>query len=286
MAENLLKEGPLPLRSLNNTDLLQLVDLLISDKKWIKECPFQTSPFRITRAVEESLDLDHSHAANGLRSILMGTPPHASLKPKQEGEKKLQNDPHSGVSSTIINKKSSDHSRCKILADCQNLVKNIVKEHPDGCNMGLFKRLFLERYGYSLDTERLGYKKLASLLATMPGIKIEYCYIVPASMVTDNSGLETAVLNILENTSHASGNTACELPDASVKGDGFDLCSALDELGPVYTSLNRKGRQPVLEKQRTEDARITYPDCEPLVSDDEISDSLGKSQLQSNQDSI
>ncbi|KAE8728284.1 hypothetical protein F3Y22_tig00004630pilonHSYRG00110 [Hibiscus syriacus] len=49
MAENLLKEGPLVLRSLSKTDLLQLVDLLISDKKWIEECPSQASPLRSLR---------------------------------------------------------------------------------------------------------------------------------------------------------------------------------------------------------------------------------------------
>ena len=169
MAENLLKEGPLTLRSLSNNDLLQLVDLLISDKKWIEECPSQTSPFRITRAVEKSLGLGHSHAANGLGSIFIRTP-QDNLQPKQ-GEKKLQNIPHSGVLSTIINKKSSDCSRCEILADCQKLVKEILKEHPEGYHMGTFRKLFLERYGYPLDIQRLGYIKLASLLEIMPVIK-------------------------------------------------------------------------------------------------------------------
>ncbi|XP_022750985.1 uncharacterized protein LOC111299799 isoform X2 [Durio zibethinus] len=233
MAENLLKEGPLALRSLSNADLLELVDLLISNKKWIEECPSQTSPFRITRAVEKSPGLDHSHAVNGLRSIFMRTPSQANLQPKHEGEKKLQNIPHSRISSTIINKKSSDRSRCEILADCQKLVKEILKEHPEGYNMCTFRQLFLERYGYPLDTQKLGYKKLASLLKIIPGIKIESSYLFPASMVPDNSGLETAVSNIRENTSHELGNAACKLPDSSTKGDDFD--SAWDELGPFPT---------------------------------------------------
>ncbi|XWS33216.1 hypothetical protein CRYUN_Cryun22dG0061900 [Craigia yunnanensis] len=275
MAESLLKEGPLALRTLSNNDLLQLVDLLISEKKWIEECPSQPYPFRITRAVEKSPDLGHSHAANGLRSIFMRTPSQANLQPKHEGEKKLQNIPHSGVSSTIINKKYSDRSRCEILADCQKLVKEIPKEHPEGYHMSTFRKLFLERYGYPLDIQRLGYKKLASLLEIMPGIKIESSYIIPASMIADNSGLETAVSNIRENTSHALGNTACELPDASTKDNDFD--STWDELGPVFnTSLNRKELQSVLGSKRTEDTEITYPDYEPSLSDDEISDFEGE----------
>ncbi|XVF14990.1 hypothetical protein REPUB_Repub09cG0109900 [Reevesia pubescens] len=274
MAENLQKEGLLVLRSLSNTDLLQLVDLLISDKKWIEECSCETSPFRITRAVEKSPALGHSHAANGLRSIFMSTPSQENLQPKHEGEKKLQNIPHSGVSSTIFNKKSSDRSRCEIFADCQKLVKEILEEHPEGYNMGGFRKLFLEKNGYPLDVQRLGYKKLASLLETMPGIKIESSYIIPASKVPDNSGLETSIPYIRQNTSHALGHTAHELPDASTKGDDFD--STWDELGPVSnTGSSRKDLQSVLGSKRT-DTKITYPDYEPSLSDDEISDCEGE----------
>ncbi|XWS41411.1 hypothetical protein CRYUN_Cryun17cG0079800 [Craigia yunnanensis] len=275
IGENLLKEGPLVLRSLSNTKLLQLVDLLISDKKWIEECPSQTPPFKITRAFEKSPSLGHFHTTNGLRSIFMRKKSQANLQPKHEGEKKLQNIPHSGVSSTIINNKSSDHSRCEILADCQKLVKEILMEHPEGYNMGKFRKQFLERYGYPLDVQRLGYKKLASLLEKMPRIKIESNYIIPASMVPDKYGLETAVPNIRENTSYALRNTACELPNASTKGDDFD--STGDELGPVsITSSNRKELQSVLGSKRKEDTKITYPYYEPSLSDDEISNFEGE----------
>ncbi|XWS44793.1 hypothetical protein CRYUN_Cryun15aG0078900 [Craigia yunnanensis] len=93
-------------------------------------------------------------------------------------------------------------------------------------------------------------------------------------MVPDNSGLETAVSNIRENTSHALGNTACELPDESTKSDDFD--SIWYEVGPISsTSLNRKELQSVLGSKKTEDTEITYPDYEPSLSDDEISDSEG-----------
>ncbi|XVE86606.1 hypothetical protein DITRI_Ditri18aG0047500 [Diplodiscus trichospermus] len=274
MAENLLKEGPMVLKSLSNTDLLQLVDLLISDKKWIEECPSQTAPFRITRAVEKSPSLGHSHAANGLRSIFMHTPSQTKLQPKQKGGKKLQNIPHSAVSSTIINQKSSDRSRYDILSDCQNLVKEMLKERPEGYNMANFRKLFLERYGYPLDIQSLGYKKLASLLEKMPGIKIESTYIIPAHMVPDNSGLETTVPNVPENISNVESG-ACEFADVSTKDDDFD--STWDELGPLSNaSSNRKELQSVLRSKRTEDSKITYPDYEPSLSDDELSDTEGE----------
>ncbi|TYG46949.1 hypothetical protein ES288_D11G297600v1, partial [Gossypium darwinii] len=167
MAKNLLKEGPLVLRSLSNTDLLHLVDLLTSDKKWIEECPSQASPSKITKAAGKSPSLGHSHAANGQN---------------MEGEKKLQNIPHSGVSSTIPDMNSSDRSRFQVLSDCQNLVKDILKEHPEGHNVANFRTLFLERY--------------VSVLKNVPGIKIESTYILLASMVPDDFGPETAAGNI------------------------------------------------------------------------------------------
>ncbi|TYG46438.1 hypothetical protein ES288_D11G256300v1 [Gossypium darwinii] len=252
MVENLLKEGPFVLRSLSNTDLLHLVDLLISDKKWIEECPSQASPFKITKASGKSPSLGHSHASNGLRSIFMRTPSQANLQTEHEGEKKLQNIPHSGVSSTIPDKNSSDRSRFQVLSDCQNLVKDILKEHPEGHNVANFRKLFLERYGYPLDIQRLGCKKLVSVLKNVPGIKIESTYIFPA--------------NIQENASHALG----ELPDdATTKGDALD--TTWDELGPVSnTTSTRNESQSGLGSKRM-GTKATYPDC-PL-SDDEFSDS-------------
>ncbi|GMI99378.1 Mitochondrial Nuclease2 [Hibiscus trionum] len=269
MAENLLKEGPLVLRSLSKTDLLHLVDLLISDKKWVEECPSQVPPFKITKAVGRSPSSGHSHAANGLRSIFLRTSSPANLQTKHEGEKKLQNVPHSGdFSSTIPDKKSSDRSRCEVLSDCQNLVKEILKEHPEGYHMGNFRKLFLERYGYPLDVQRLGYRRLVCLLEKIPGIKIESCFIIPARMVPDNFCPETAVPNIRENTSHALGEL---LNDATRKGDDFD--TLWDELGPVSNmDSTRNELQSVSGSRRPEDTETKYPDY-PSLSDDEFSDS-------------
>ncbi|KAE8722335.1 Endonuclease or glycosyl hydrolase [Hibiscus syriacus] len=244
MAENLLKEGPLVLKSLSKTDLLHLVDLLISDKKWIEECPSQASPFKVTKAAGRSLSLGHSHAANGLRSIFLGTSSLANL----------QNIPHSGVSSTIPHKSSSDRSRCEVLSDCQNLAKEILKEHPEGYHMSNFRKLFLERLEY--------------LLEKIPGIKIESCFIIPTGMVPDNFGLKTAVPNIRENTSQALG----ELPnDATTKDDDFD--TMWDELGPVSNmDLARNGVQSVSGSKRPKDTETKHPNY-PSLSGDEFSDS-------------
>ncbi|GMI68621.1 Mitochondrial Nuclease2 [Hibiscus trionum] len=255
MVENLQKRGPLALKSLSNTDLLQLVNLLISDKKWIEECPSRTNPFKINRSVYKSPDLGHSNAANGLGSIFMSNPSEANLQPKHEGEKELQNVSHSGVSSTFVNEKSSDRSRYDVLGDCEKLVKEILKEHPEGYNISNFRNVFLSRYGYSLNIQGLGYQKLSSLLEIMPGVKIESTFIIPASTAPGNSGLQTAIPNIRENSSHAVGKTSCSLHDAPITGDDDS-----------NKSSTRKEVQP----------KMTYPDYEPSLRGDEISDSKGE----------
>ncbi|GLU13245.1 hypothetical protein SLE2022_298880 [Rubroshorea leprosula] len=286
MAQNLLREGPSNLKSLSNTDLLHLVDLLILDKKWVAELPSQTLPFRITRAAKKSSALGDFHAANELSSIFSRTPSsHARFQPECDGEKKFNNVPQSRVSSTTNNMKSSEQSRSETLADCRKLVREILKKYPQGYNVKSFKKLFLEKYGYSFDEQTLGYRKLTTLLEMMPGVKIESNYIFPSNMAPNDSDLETAFLNIQEsNVSHALGNSEDATPDVlkSVnrvscrtrkKSDYFDSLWA--ELGPVSnTSSNHKELQSVCRGKTTEEnKRHTYPEYEPCLSDDELSDS-------------
>lgn len=71
MARNLQRKGPTCLQSLTEHDLLQLVDLLISEKKWIEECPSEGFPFKIAQ-VGKRLSSDRP---NGLSSIFAGTSP-------------------------------------------------------------------------------------------------------------------------------------------------------------------------------------------------------------------
>ena len=174
MARNLLKQGPLVLRSLRQCDLLHLVDLMISEKRWVEECPSQTYPFKLNRRGGKSLTSSNSPNSNGLQSIFLSTAPQSNSQslPDHEKEMRLQHLSHTGVSPPVINKKTSGKSRNEVLADCQKLVDDIVKEHPEGFNMGSFRRVFLDRFGYSLDVQKLGYQKLATLLQIIPGLKI------------------------------------------------------------------------------------------------------------------
>ncbi|CBI37626.3 unnamed protein product, partial [Vitis vinifera] len=196
MAQNLRKEGPLVLGSLTETDLLHLVDLLISDKKWVEENPTQTSPFKVIWPVGKKSTSSQPHVSNGLSSIFLGTQSH------------------------------------EILAHCQKLVDEILKEYPEGFNMGAFRKLFLERYGYSLDVQKLGYQRLASLLQIMPGVKIESTYIVPSWTASKGSLLESSDTNGQEDNED-------------------DLDSPWEELGPVAdTNSNRNEMESEQERPK------------------------------------
>lgn len=286
MAQNLRKEGPLVLGSLTETDLLHLVDLLISDKKWVEENPTQTSPFKVIWPVGKKSTSSQPHVSNGLSSIFLGTQSQSNLQRQLEhGEKRDQNLPHTGASRPVIDKKMLDRSRSEILAHCQKLVDEILKEYPEGFNMGAFRKLFLERYGYSLDVQKLGYQRLASLLQIMPGVKIESTYIVPSWTASKGSLLESFDTNGQENNGSGKvGNSDSELSDASRKED--DLDSPWEELGPVAdTNSNRNEMESELRRKKKEETvRQVHLDYEPSPSDDDFSDSEGETLLSTGTD--
>ncbi|PQQ08840.1 uncharacterized protein Pyn_03035 [Prunus yedoensis var. nudiflora] len=167
-----------------------------------------------------------------LRSLSKGRHPFLN-KPSQhdiqrsrehDGEEKCQNIPHSGVSLPAIKKKPSDRCRIEIIADCQKLVNEILKEYPEGYNMALFRKLFLDRYGYHLDLHMLGYEKLASLLQMMPGVKVESSYIVPACKTPKMFDMDSYVHNIQKQTildSWYSGEDGGSSKDRSENFEGL-----------------------------------------------------------------
>ncbi|CAL8163259.1 unnamed protein product [Prunus armeniaca] len=272
MALNLQKEGPLFLRSLHKGDLVHLVDLLISEKKWVEESPSQTLPFKLTHCDGKS-SLDHSNVTNRLRSIFLNKPsPHdIQRSPEHDGEEKCRNIPHSGVSLPAIKKKPSDSCRSEIIADCQKLVNEILKEYPGGYNMALFRKLFLDRYGYHLDFPMLGYQKLASLLQTMPGVKLESSYIIPACKTPKMFAMDTSIPNIQKHTlSRTVANSDSELSDVSSKDDVSDL--PWEELGPVANTSNKKEVEVASRRKAIGSRGFDYE----LSLSDDLSDSEGE----------
>ncbi|KAK2995472.1 hypothetical protein RJ640_009997 [Escallonia rubra] len=272
MAENLQKQGPAVLITLSQNDLLHLVDLLISDKKWVEECPLQTFPFKVIHAAAKS-SYNNAPSSNGLSSLFNGTSLHSSSHIVPEsGKQRLQNPSNVEVPPPAINKKLSSKSRGEILADCQKLVDGILKEYPEGFNTASFRKLFLDTYGYSLDLQMLGYQKLVNLLQVMHGVKIESGCILPARKVWKSSSLDVSDSNLLRNVSGILASSDGELSDASRKDD--DLESPWEELGPVSSTVpKRSGMELGLKRKKKEGAPgQASNDYEPL-SDDVFSDS-------------
>ncbi|XP_014523372.2 meiosis regulator and mRNA stability factor 1-like [Vigna radiata var. radiata] len=96
MAYKLLKDGPPVLRSLTEEDTLQLVELLISEKKWLEEIPSQIFPFRVIKLVQENSLTGQSQGANGLRSLFLSRSSQSKLQKSSE-HKSI---PKFGVSAT------------------------------------------------------------------------------------------------------------------------------------------------------------------------------------------
>lgn len=272
------KYGPQVLSSCSENDLLQLVDLLISEKKWLEEWPSLTFPFRVAlQTGKNSVGL--SHGATGLRSLFLNKEARSTLQKSSEGDidKRYQSVPHTGVSSSAIKDKHTEKSRTDMLADIQKLVGETLREHSDGYNISMIPKLFLERYGYPLDVQKLGYQKLATLLQILPGVKMESSYIFPVYHPVFASDVEMSALNTLVNNSSDAGpDLDRESSDSSAQDGRKD--TLWEELGPV--SVDNPIRSDLEAKSRHEAIKLEtamHPDYEPSLSDDDSSESEGDS---------
>ena len=125
MAHKLQKDGAPVFRSLPEKDILQLLELLISEKKWLEESPTQTFPFQLTQPVHKNSLMGQSHGANGLRSLFLSRDSQSSSQKSSEHnvEKHDQSIPCTRVSATTTETKYTERSRNDILEDCQKLVR-------------------------------------------------------------------------------------------------------------------------------------------------------------------
>ncbi|XP_071717044.1 uncharacterized protein [Rutidosis leptorrhynchoides] len=154
MEQKLLQFGPFQLQSLSESHITHLVDLLITDKKWIVETPSQTFPFRLVAPSTTSSSNKPSTSKDS-----------DSNSQGQNGK--------TGVYTLYMKNNVPPKNRSQIISDCQKLANEVVEQHPQGFQISNFKKLFLEKYGYNLEVQQLGYQKLASLLQIMQGIKLE-----------------------------------------------------------------------------------------------------------------
>ncbi|CAI9766979.1 unnamed protein product [Fraxinus pennsylvanica] len=267
LAENLQSQGPSVLRAIPQGDLLHLVDLLISDKKWVEESQSQTSPFKVISYTAN----DHPRCSSGLSSLFQVGQQHSTLR--ELGEREGQNPPHTGVPQTVSQGDCSSKSRDEILIDCQNLVDHILKEYPQGFNMGSFRKLFLEKYCYTLDLQKLGYQKLVSLLQVMPGVTIESNFIFPFEVLKSRQESNVGPVAISDS----------ESSDGLSKDDCSE--SPWEELGPVSNAdLEKNEIDPGFTGKPINDRAEPTLEYEPLgeddLSDSEEESSSAKSEIE------
>ncbi|GAU13177.1 hypothetical protein TSUD_179200 [Trifolium subterraneum] len=267
LAHKLQKYQPVVLKSLTKNDIFQLVELLIAEKKWLEESPSQPFPFKLTRSVQKSVS-GLSNGSNDLISLFVSRTSHSNLQKsfENDGEKHTRSIQQMGVPRLATEKKHTKRSRSgSILQDCQKLVTDILREHPEGYNIGCLRRQFNDRYGYELDLKKLGYKKMVELIQTMPGVKVESCYMYP-------SDSETSILKTLAtNASHEKFNSDSELSDTAPKEDNME--SPWEELGPVSAkNLGQNDLKSNLSQKAIELDTPKNPDYEPVVLDYDSSD--------------
>ncbi|PKI58597.1 hypothetical protein CRG98_020986 [Punica granatum] len=226
LARNMRKGGPAILETLSETDLLRLIDLVISEKKLVEENTSQVFPFRLSQP--------RSQGSKGLRSIF------SDKTSEHEGERKVHNISHTGVSSPVLNKKPPDRSRNQLLADVQKLVQEVLVRHPEGYNITCFRKLFLEKYGYPLDLQKLGYLKITGLLQVIPGVSLESGLMFPSSRAKQGSSpvTSTGIQSV-----------------ASSDGDSSD---SWDELGPLTKeSSGGRTKLPKYESALLDEEEVT-----------------------------
>ncbi|KAL9278970.1 putative NYN domain, limkain-b1-type, meiosis regulator and mRNA stability factor 1 [Arabidopsis thaliana] len=275
MAKNVQEEGPSCLRLLDESSMLHLVTLLISEKKWIEETPSSSLPFRIIKGSSPG----HRHASNGLSSIFSDSS--KSQWQKQNGEKSGKNVAHAGVSVGSVDRKELERYKSNAIADCQKMIKKITEEHPEGYSLIRFRKDFLEEYGYHLAVDKLGYDNLQSLIRVMHGVRIASGYIFPstpspnAKSKEDDSDLAFAELGPVSDTTTTHPTTK-KLPvyEPSLSEDEEDSGSERDNA--------EKKKQQMMSKEGKESSLLQILDSYYTNKDGELKENPVERKLVSN----
>ncbi|CAK8567859.1 unnamed protein product [Lathyrus sativus] len=277
LAHKLQKHGPMTLKSFAENDIFQLVELLIAEKKWLEESPSKAFPFRLTQSVWKSTLKGQSNGTSRLRSLFLSRTSQSNMQKsfEHEGEKHSQSTQKTAVSRPATETKYTEKSRNDILQDCQKLVSDVLREHPEGYNIGCFRKQFADKYGYHLDIKKLGYQKMAYLIQIMPGVQLDSTYIYPSTPAVCASDSDTSILKTrATSASHEKFNSYNESSDTTP--EKYNTESPWEELGPVSLKNSSQNHLESNLTQKTIELNTPkYPDYEPIVSDYDSSESEG-----------
>ncbi|XP_026389206.1 uncharacterized protein LOC113284029 [Papaver somniferum] len=206
-----------------------------------------------------NLGLSSNHSTNMLSAIVSAKKSSQGNLPRlsfHEGEKEHLNHTERGV--------DSDKSARQMLMDCQKLVGEVMEKHPEGFSMDCIKHLFFERYGHSLKYQMLGHTELASLMQTIPGVRVEGDFIVP-------SGPRDFDVEKLGNSDNNDNYNNLDTGISGSVGNGDDD-SAWEELGPILCNTKSNGNVTE-DTDRTRCTILEKPDPDSDFSDAKFSDS-------------
>ncbi|XP_006851397.3 uncharacterized protein LOC18441213 [Amborella trichopoda] len=268
MVKKLQKEESLKLDTLLDCHLQRLAEILIHEKKWVEECAFDVSPFKVTLPTENGFSSSSSNFDSPVLSTIFLAGASNSLNGFSREEK---NPPKL--------------SRSKIIEDCQAFLTDVLKYHPEGFNIGSIRPQFYARYGYILDYKTLGYPKLTSLLEIMPGVKIESYRIIPGvdALSDKDRGKNVRREELLDEF-----KSVCSPDKNAYLGEKADRSETVtdqdcvwEELGPVTISdASENAEDSTLNAKTDPEIENMNPYQTYSLSDIELSDSESESSLE------
>ncbi|XXG78124.1 hypothetical protein AAC387_Pa08g2135 [Persea americana] len=167
MAKKLDNKGPLIVKALGANHFPRLVDMLISEKKWVEESESQTFPFKLTLPAKEShSSTPHAHQTNGLSSMFSITKSQSNVRQQSDKQGKKREDSHflneSPINGNVNNKQPQNVEELKVwLKKIRNWTGVIEAED--------FKRYFEREFNKNLDCGFYGYSSFKCLYMECSG---------------------------------------------------------------------------------------------------------------------
>lgn len=149
MAYKLQKEGPCVLKDLNESQISELVKLLILEKKWVEEFASQTFPFKLSLPAKGKLTSPNVTVSNGLSSLFS-----SRSSQSNSHEKPGDNNAYSGGAEAKL-----PQNLAELKAWFQTTCNDTNDMKPEE-----FQKLYESKFNKKLVCSSFGYPTIRSLL--------------------------------------------------------------------------------------------------------------------------
>ncbi|XP_042416210.1 uncharacterized protein LOC122005289 [Zingiber officinale] len=159
VVHGLQKEGPWVLKDLSKAQLLDLVNLMITEKKWINVSIFQTFPFKLTFN-EQKCVTSHSYNSNGLSSLFTAKISKASTQRQPEQKTSDHKSGLMGSSFTETTSANQPQNFVEFKAWFQKAYRSKEDLQPED-----LEKMFESIFSIKVVPSSYGYPDLQSLIA-------------------------------------------------------------------------------------------------------------------------